>query len=87
MTTAERETLMEIACEMCRFPYTCRNKDELAEECDHCRLIAEMYEMEDDSKPIIFNLEIPKERLDELVKKAVEELQRIQNRGRPDDIF
>ena len=86
MTTAERETLMEIACEMCRFPYTCRNKDELAEECDHCRLMAEMHEMEGDSMPIILNIDISKERLDELVEKAVEELQRRQSRGRSDDI-
>ena len=40
--------IMEAVCEVCRWPFECRNKDHLAEICDNCPVLAELNDPSDD---------------------------------------
>ena len=40
--------IMEAVCEICRWPFECRNKDHLAELCDNCPVLAELNDPSDD---------------------------------------
>ena len=40
MTEQQREKILEAACEICRWPYVCKNEEELMEHCDVCPIQA-----------------------------------------------
>lgn len=43
------DKIMEAACEICRWPFQCRNEEELYQKCDSCPVVAAIARTEDPS--------------------------------------
>ncbi len=47
MTPEQIHEIMEVGCDLCRWPYEARNNDHLDEICDNCPLLAALNDLEE----------------------------------------